>query len=48
MTVADATESLMVLLGGKGDKARRGALLLATVLCSHLPELPQVVVDEEL
>jgi hypothetical protein len=48
MTLAEGAEAFMALFGATGDKARRGALLLATVLFAYLPELPTVVVDEEL
>lgn len=47
MRVADAADGLMALFGATGTRARRGALLVATVLCAHMPELPTVVVDDE-
>lgn len=35
----------MALFGSSGEKARKGALLLASVLASYRPNLPRVVLD---
>lgn len=45
MGLGQAADALVALLGGKGPKARSGALLLASVLLAHRPKLPNVILD---
>ena len=46
MSLAGAAEGLMALFGARGEKARRGALLLGAVLLANRPDLPKVTLDE--
>jgi hypothetical protein len=41
---ADAIHALFV--GERGDKARRGALLIASVALAHRGAVPRIVLDE--
>ena len=45
MSLAAAAEGLLALFGARGEKARRGALLLGAVLLANRPELPNVILD---
>jgi hypothetical protein len=45
MRLAVAADGLMELFGGRGQRARRGALLLAAALLANRPELPHVILD---
>jgi hypothetical protein len=46
MGLSEAADALQALFGGQGDKARRGALLLASVALAYRGHVPRVVVDE--
>lgn len=47
MGLGQAADALVALFGGRGSKARSGALLLASVLLANRPKLPNVILDRE-